>query len=53
MKLRRPQPIVTSMDAPGAKERAQSAGLIELGQLEKEAKQQGLQMRMSNQMPHK
>lgn len=48
-----PQPISTSASDPAAKARQESAGLIELGQLMKQAKQQGLTVRMTNQLPHK
>jgi ABC-type transporter Mla subunit MlaD len=48
-----PQQINTSLDAPGAKERAQSAGLIELGQVEKQAAQQHLGLKIDNFIPHK
>jgi hypothetical protein len=42
-----PKPIATNLNAPGAKLRAQSAGLIELSQLESQAKQQGLSIKFS------
>lgn len=48
-----PQPISTNLDAPGAKERQESAGLIELANLERQLKQQGLGFGLTNQIPHK
>ena len=42
-----PQPVSTSVSAPGAALRQQSAGLIELAQLEQQARQQGLGLRFS------
>jgi hypothetical protein len=48
-----PQPISTSLDSPGAKERAQSAGLIELGQLMHQAQQQHLATKFVQSLPGK
>jgi hypothetical protein len=45
-----PQPVSTSVSAPGAKLRQQSAGLLALAQLEQQAKQQGLGMRFSRKV---
>jgi len=42
-----PQPIATNLSAPGAALRQQSAGLIELAQLEQQARQQGLGVRFA------
>ena len=42
-----PQPVSATSSAPGALLRRQSAGLLELGQLATQAKQQGLSIRFS------
>jgi ABC-type transporter Mla subunit MlaD len=45
-----PQPVATSVSAPGAALRRQSAGLIELSQLAQQAKRQGLGIRFSHKV---
>jgi phospholipid/cholesterol/gamma-HCH transport system substrate-binding protein len=42
-----PSPVATNLSAPGAALRQQSAGLIELAQLEQQARQQGLAVRFA------
>jgi ABC-type transporter Mla subunit MlaD len=46
-----PQPIQTNLNAPGAALRARSAGLLELSQIESQAKQQGLGVRFASKLP--
>jgi ABC-type transporter Mla subunit MlaD len=48
-----PSPVSTSLDAPGAKERQQSEGLLELSQLMQQVKQEHLGFHFSSTMPHK